>query len=194
MSTENKKQETEKNNDPFSPENLCLSQNYGENYGSKKILTTIPVHKPRGEDFIRTWDCAEMCITAAMAEFEREIYIVKPDMMNALGKDAKPRLLIPSITATANFFLWPLKVTLPGEKNNPWNLTAHAAALTANKRWIRISSNQSAQSYDVFEALGNIPEPEWPSITLGKMLELAFKDRFIQSEDHPVVKKLKGIL
>ena len=35
-------------------------------------------------------------------------------------------------------------------------------------------------------------EPEWPEMTLGQILELAFKTRYIKTLDHPVVRRLLG--
>ena len=39
--------------DPFSPENLRLSQSFNEMVSVKKILTTVPVRKPGAQDFVR---------------------------------------------------------------------------------------------------------------------------------------------
>ena len=39
--------------DPFSPENLKLSQSFIETAGVKKLTTTVPVRKPSAQDFVR---------------------------------------------------------------------------------------------------------------------------------------------
>ena len=46
--------------------------------------------------------------------------------------------------------------------------------------------------YDVFEASGSIPDPEWPELPFREMLKLCFKDRYIDSLDHPVLQSLRG--
>ena len=37
--------------DPFDPENLRLDQSFTEAAGVKKLLTTVPVRKPKSQDF-----------------------------------------------------------------------------------------------------------------------------------------------
>ena len=47
-------------------------------------------------------------------------------------------------------------------------------------------------AYDVFQASANLPDPEWPDMTMNELIQTAFKNRFITSLDHAVIKKLKG--
>ena len=50
----------------------------------------------------------------------------------------------------------------------------------------------SLGAYEIYEATGNLPEPEWPDLEFDKILEIAFRDRFVTAPDHPVVKRLQG--
>ena len=59
-------------------------------------------------------------------------------------------------------------------------------------QWIRIAANMSLGAYEIYEATGNLPDPEWPDLEFGEILKLAFRDRFVTSPDHPVVKRLQG--
>jgi hypothetical protein len=47
-------------------------------------------------------------------------------------------------------------------------------------------------AYDVFEAQGELPEPEWPEYDIGVLVEVAFRGKIINSLDHPVVQSLLG--
>jgi hypothetical protein len=69
------------------------------------------------------------------------------------------------------------------------------AAKLAEEKWVRVSANMSLGGYEVFEALGNLSDPEWPDdgINFGRLLEIAFRGRIINSLDHPIVKKLRGL-
>jgi len=58
-------------------------------------------------------------------------------------------------------------------------------------RW-HAKSDMSAGAYVVYEAAGNIPDPEWPDLTFKEIVGLAFKDRVVSSLDHPLVKRLRG--
>ena len=83
---------------------------------------------------------------------------------------------------------------LPGTdgKWDEWNRSAMKAAQLAMRGWVRIAANMSLGAYEVFQATAELPEPEWPEISFPKLLEVAFKDRFIRSLDHPVVRRLRG--
>jgi hypothetical protein len=47
-------------------------------------------------------------------------------------------------------------------------------------------------AYDVFEATATLPEPQWPDQSFQELLKVGFKDRQIDSLDHPVIRKLRG--
>ena len=53
-------------------------------------------------------------------------------------------------------------------------------------------ANRTLGAYEVFEAAGNLPDPEWPDISFQGILQIAFKDRYITSMDHPLLQKLRG--
>ncbi len=59
-------------------------------------------------------------------------------------------------------------------------------------KWVRVQANMADGKYDVFEATGTIPDPEWPDMSFRDMLQLCFDDRFIDSLDHPILKQLRG--
>ena len=48
-------------------------------------------------------------------------------------------------------------------------------------------------AYEVLTAENCTAEPEWPSHSLQELIRIAFRDRMIDSLDHPVVKRLRGL-
>ena len=66
--------------------------------------------------------------------------------------------------------------------------------LAARGRWIRLVPNMSLGAYEIYEASGEIPEPEWPELSLQEILQIAFKGRYITQDDHPVIRHLRGEL
>ena len=60
------------------------------------------------------------------------------------------------------------------------------------KAWIRLDRHHALGAYDAYEATGKYPEPEWGDLPLVKLLEIAFRDRFINRPDHPVLRRLRG--
>ena len=58
----------------------------------------------------------------------------------------------------------------------------------------RVVPVQDMQSYVLKKPRGIFLDPVWPSETMGELLELGFgADHLIDSLDHPVVKRLRGI-
>jgi hypothetical protein len=62
------------------------------------------------------------------------------------------------------------------------------------KRWVRAAANTSLGAYEIFEATADLPEPVWPEESFKKVIEVAFRDRYIRSLDHPVIRRLRGEL
>ena len=83
---------------------------------------------------------------------------------------------------------------MPGEDGrlDSWNRSALDAAQLAMGAWVRLTSNMSLKAYEIFQASANLPEPEWPDLDFQKLLEIAFRDRYIQTPDHPVLQRLRG--
>jgi hypothetical protein len=50
----------------------------------------------------------------------------------------------------------------------------------------------SLGAYEVYEAAGQWAAPEWPDMPFQQLLKIAFKDRFINGLDHPILKRLRG--
>lgn len=67
----------------------------------------------------------------------------------------------------------------------------HELAMT---RWVRIVSNLHLGAYEVFEATAALPEPEWPVEGFEHIFGVAFKDYYIDSVNHPAVRRLRGDL
>jgi hypothetical protein len=73
-----------------------------------------------------------------------------------------------------------------------WNRSALEAAQVAMKKWVRVQSNRSLGAYEIYEAAAPWGDPEWPDVQFKDLLKIAFKDRLIDTADHPVLKRLRG--
>ena len=85
-------------------------------------------------------------------------------------------------------------IRMPGEDGrlDRWNASALEAAESARSSWVRVVSNRDLRAYEVSEATGKLPDPEWPDLSFEEILRIAFKDRYITELDHPVVRRLRG--
>ena len=125
---------------------------------------------------------------------DRETYLVTPALWPELATEStfSPRALFTAANRQGVLFLWPCRLPGPDGKIDDWSRTALAAADMARTGWVRVASNMALGAYDVFEAKGDLPEPEWPDVPFKELLRVAFKDRLIETLDHPVLRKLRG--
>ena len=72
--------------------------------------------------------------------------------------------------------------------------TARDAAAEAQNRWIRLVPDSAAGFYRVLAALGDLDPPTWPKLSMQQILEIAFQGRIIDSPDHPIVRRLRGLV
>jgi hypothetical protein len=181
---------------PFDPAALRLSQDFTANLGVKKALLTVPVRKPDKTWFVRVHPAEDYRLQTAVLELkeERETYLVDRALWPELATEAtfSPRLLWTAVNRQGILFLWPIRLPGPDGKLDDWNKSALEASNLAQKQWIRVTANMSLGAYDVYEATGQYPEPQWPEQPFGELLRLGFKDHYIDSPDHPVLRKLRG--
>jgi hypothetical protein len=180
--------------DPFDPAALRLDQSFIEGASVKKLLTTVPVRRPNPQDFVRTHPDPEYRLTTALIELrdDREVYLVPPTMARELGGEFAPCCLFTTINRQGVVHLWPVKLPSQDGRQFEWHRSAAEAAELARARWIRIKANMSLGAYEIFEAAGNIPDPEWPDLSFADLLRIAFRDRLVDRDDHPVIKRLRG--
>lgn len=172
------------------------SQDFAASLGIKKALLTVPVRKPAKEWFIQTYPDASYYLETAVLELkeDRETYLVDRDLWEPLATEStfSPRALFTTMNRQGVLFLWPIRLPGPDGRSDDWSRSALEAAQMAKGRWVRVAANMSLGAYDVFEAAGDLAAPEWPDTSFKDLLRVAFKDRLIETLDHPVLRKLRG--
>ena len=183
---------------PFDPERLKLSQDFAASLGVKKLLTTIPVRKPSKEWWFQTHPDKAYRLPTCVVELkdDQEIYLVDPSLWAELGNESTfgTRVLIPTMNTQGTLFVWPIRMPGPDGKVDSWIASAIEAADRASGRWLRMASNMNLGAYELFESHANWPAPQWPKEPLGDLLKIAFKNRYINDLEHPVLKHLRGEL
>jgi hypothetical protein len=173
---------------------LRLPANYGATLGVKKLLTNVLVGRPKKPQFFRTHESDDMTFPAMILENKesRESYVVVPEVAQEVSELVRPVMLHAAIDRQNNVSLIP--VPLPGEDGtrNPWHESLAQAVEHAKLKWIRITANMQVGGYDVFEAEGALPEPEWPAHDIDALVQVAFRGKIITDLDHPVVQSLLG--
>jgi len=125
---------------------------------------------------------------------DREVYLVDPSLWPELAGEAtfSPRALFTAANRQGVLFVWPLRLPGPDGKSDKWCDTALEAASRASGSWVRVVANMNLGAYDVYETQAQWPEPQWPTQSFSDLLRVAFKGKFIDSLEHPVLKRLRG--
>lgn len=180
--------------DPFDPAALRLGQDFAASVGVKKVLTTVPCRKPNRHEFVRVRPGESWRLETAAFEDKvtRDTYLVRNDLWSELAGEVYPVCLFLAANRQGDVFLWPVKLPGADGRSNSWNESALSAARLAETNWIRVAANMPAGLYDTFEAAGELSDPVWPELDYRAILELCFRDRFIDDIDHPVLKALRG--
>jgi hypothetical protein len=183
--------------DPFDLDNLRVDQSFVEICGVKKLLTTIPVRKPSPQDFVRVNSDPAFQKSLALIELreDREYYLVpKVTAPDLVGETITVRLYT-AINRQGVLFFWPVRLPGPDGKVLEWHRSLAEAAEKAMSKWMRVKANMSLGAYEIWEAQGKLPDPEWPDPPYKELLRIAFRDqKIINDLDHPVVKRLRGLV
>lgn len=184
--------------DPFDPASLRLTGDATAALGVKKALLTVPVRKPDKSWFVRVHPDPAYHLTTAVIELkeDRETYLVAPALWADLATEStfSPRALFTAVSRQNVVFLWPVRLPGPDGKVDEWSRSALEAANLAREGWVRVAANMGLGAYDVFQARGDIPDPDWPDVPFKDLLRVAFRERFIDTPGHPVLRRLRGEL
>jgi hypothetical protein len=181
--------------DEFALENLRLDQSFVESAGVKRLLTTVPVRKPNAQEFVRVNPSPDSHANVALLELkdDREIYLLTPAMAQELPGEFFMATLFTTINRQGVLTLWPVRLPAPDGRQLEWHRSAAEAAERAIAQWIRVRANMSLGAYEIDVAGATHSDPRWPNYTLQDLIKIAFRDRFINGIDHPVVRRLRGL-
>jgi hypothetical protein len=179
--------------DPFDPDALRLDP-AEELVGIRKVLASVPVRRPKRQEFVRVHPSADYRLDVAILDLEEdgESFMVSPDLREELADELKRVTLFTAANRAGGIFLWPVRLPDATGRRNSWAESSRSGAELAMKAWTRLSSNRQAGQYDLAVASASLPEPEWPDLQFKEILRLAFRDAMITSIDHPAIRRLRG--
>lgn len=181
--------------DPFDLTALRLDQSFVKTAGVKKVLLTVPVRKPLPQDWVRVHSSPEYRETLAVIELkdDREMFLLTPEMARNLPGEFSMVSIFTAINRQGVVHLWPVKLPASDGRVLEWHRSAAEAAELAMDRWVRVKADMSLGAYQVYEAAGTIPDPEWPALSFQELIRVAFKERLVASLDHPLIGRLRGL-
>ena len=187
--------------DPFDPANLAkmrLSQDFSAMAAVKPVITSVAVHKPNKNEFVRVRPGAEWRFETHCFEeksgVSTDVYLVTPEIWHAMPGEFKPSAIVLAIGRNSAVpFLWRLSLPSSDGRPNRWNESAIEAARLAESQWLKVVSDSYSGCYVPYVASGNLPEPVWPAdLTMPDYLRLAFQGRFIRDISPPCLQRLRG--
>lgn len=174
---------------------LRLPVGYAEQqHAVKQAVVAVNVGKPSKHQFVRTSkDESQHFEAGLLKDDDGTLYLVIPGMFPILGDLVKPYRLVTTYIKHAGIMLWALRYPNTNRTTDLWATSAMEAADIAQNKWVRIQGNMSLGYYEVSVAQGDLGEPDWPSVTIEELLDKAFAGRIVDSEDHPIVRRLRGL-
>jgi hypothetical protein len=139
-------------------------------FKEKKLLTTVPVRKPARHEFIRVHADPRYRLSPAA--------ITEGCLLPSAYGDTHYALFL-AINRQGVPLIWPVPLPGPYDKYNAWHRKAAEAAGLAMTRWVRLEPNPSLGTYDIFEVVGDMPEPSWPDLPFIEILKIAFRDKIV---------------
>ena len=154
--------------DPFGdPSKLVMSQDFAREAGVEKLLTVVPVRKPKPHEFVQVHPNQQFRLTpTAIVDLkdEGEVYFVLPHLAQDLMGEYRMMTLHLAITRQGVVFIWP--VPLPDASSGRkqiWAESVNEAAAQAMRAWVRVKWNKALGAYEITKAAS------WLSLQSGRI-------------------------
>jgi hypothetical protein len=161
--------------------------------GAREILSCISVRKPKNSEFVMVSPANQLTTIVYEDKDEGETYFVTPEIRPLMIAGTVTKMLTLAVNQTGSPFIWPVPVDEKSSRKNNWNESARAAYHQAKTHWVKLVGDRAAGYYRIYLAEGELPQPRWPDKPFGELLELAFNNRNIDREDHPIIKAMRGL-
>jgi hypothetical protein len=164
----------------------------------KAVLVNVAVDKPPNNSYFRCHRELVLDDATVLRDAEgtnRAFYYVVP-LMRTHPKLAprlrKVTLVLTSTWPSGNVLIWPVPILT--EREFPVWKSARAAYELARDQWVQLVWSEDRSDYQLEVAEGIDHEPTWPEKDFSELLKLGFDGKVIDSEEHPHVRRLRGLI
>ena len=164
----------------------------------KTALVNVAVDKPASNLHFRCHRDLVLDDATVLRDNEgtsRAYYFVVPGMRmhpKLLPRLRRVTLVLTSTWPGGNVLIWPVPIL--GEREFRVWKSARAAYELAREQWVQMVWSEERTDYLIETAEGIEHEPTWPDKSFEALLKLAFDGKVIDSEEHPYVRRLRGLL
>lgn len=166
---------------------------------ARKLLTHVPVlFKPERQWWVQVNPDPDFKVqNIGVLEYHRDrrLYVVDPSLSELLKAFYRQYFIFTACSKGKAVFLW--LVPMPAEDGswNAWHSSKYDCVLACARDWSQVQSGPGY--YFTNPAEDHQPPPVWadllyPCTTMDELIGLAFRQTYLQGEDHPVVADLLG--
>jgi hypothetical protein len=124
---------------------------------------------------------------------EEDWFLVDADVEEDLADVGLMYELVLCRTSNGGYFLWRLKVEELGGRIDGYNETAREAfEENAGKRWIKLKGDRKSRAYEAIKGGPITTAIRWPEFEIDELVRRAFRNRVVHSEDHALIRRLRG--
>jgi hypothetical protein len=155
--------------------------------------------RPPKDDWFRSHPDGAMATGMTLIKGKMgEVYAVRRELIPVVGPEVIKALVKASVTACITIdgakFLWCI-IHPSGNANQQHFDNALSARDLSRSTWIRFYWDANQESHvTVTPKHSSAGDPQWPDASLNEWIEKGFRGRFIDANDHPLFRKIRGEL
>lgn len=157
-----------------------------------KITTTVEITRPSPKSWVMAHSTdvvPRVAIVTMPEERGSGVYVIQSDMLKHVpALDITVAALHRGVDIDGTEFLW-----LAREGEDTWASSMKEAIKIAMGSWVRVQSDRQTSRYVTATPKGELPAPVWSDKPFAELVELAIRERTIDSPSHPVIKLLEGV-
>lgn len=159
--------------------------------------TVIPIRNPKPDEFFRCMSDQEYSMDSYILSLktENEWYLIDPEILPEIQLESQLRVMSLYVCVTMNSTPFVTCIPQPDEmgKINSWHESGHRTMEEAKQYWVRRQADKANGGYVITKAMNaKLPDPKWPTMTLGEIIDRAFDKFYINDVQHPVLQRLRG--
>ena len=159
--------------------------------------TVIPIRNPKPDEFFRVTpgEGYSMNVNILQMKTDNEWYLVDEDILPDIQLESQLKVMQLYVCVTQNSTPCVCLIPLPDSDGrlNSWHGSGHKSMEEAKSFWVRRQADKSNGGYLITKASNaQLPDPKWPTESLEDLIEKAFDRYYIDTIDHPVLRRLRG--
>jgi len=190
----------------FKLDDIKIADDFDDKLGKSRVIDIVRLGKPQPNEWFKLFDLGNRIKSFAPvvltrqpdARGEVQDYILSKEIADKYAGKLKPftrTILTYGYTTTGIVFIWPLNYN-PEYPDLSWHLTARSIAESAFDEWTQMQSDKAQRAYLHFvmtkENAEQVKDPfnNEPPIDYLRAMNLACQQRYVDSEDHLIIKNL----